>query len=245
MSKNTRKTLGAAQLVAVAGIAVGALLMLTVANLPRNASNTSITVKKKNQLVLSGGRYLDVLGLSPDALAAAGVTSQQAGVIATNLQDYLDGDGSGLQDAIDAWGAANRDADMARRAVQSGKGDVETASSLNSALASALAAKNSAINATVAAAAGQLDNSVLEALARIKANRHQNVPVQYLVIDRTAEQWRQLRDALSQKKFRDSVGAGLDADAAAIISDADADTAVSTAVGRVVSNLAAIKAAMQ
>ncbi|MDP1662698.1 MAG: hypothetical protein Q8L55_12360 [Phycisphaerales bacterium] len=245
MGKAAKRALGAVQTLALAVVAIAGLVTLTIANLPRSASTSTNTANTRGQLVLTAGSYLDVVGLSPDALAAAGVTAEQAGVVFANLQAHLSGDGSGLQDAIDAWGVANRDADMARRSVRAGKGTVEDMNAKDGTLAAALAAKQSAINNATAAAASQLDNNVIETLARIKANRPQNVPVQYLVVDRTGEQWRQLRDALSQKKQRDTFGAQLDPDAATIIADANSDPAVFTAATNVANNLASVQQAMR
>lgn len=243
MSEQIKKTLGAVRIVALIAVSLAGIVTATFASLPRT---TAASVKKPDPIPLVARNYLDVLGLSPDALAAAGLNAGQAAQINANLQEHFDGEGAGLQRVIDTWGAAHRDADMARRAVQSGKGTVDDLTAKNATLATTLSNKTSAINAAFAAALGQTDNAIIEKLARIKANRPMNVPVQYLLTDRTEEEWRQLRDALSHKKQRDAdtPPRESDPDAVAIISNANAEPATVAAAAGVASNLAGILAAM-
>jgi hypothetical protein len=242
MSERTKKTLGAVQTLALVAVVVGGLVWAAIVGVPHSAS---VLKKKKLTDPPAASLYLGVLGLQPDALAAAGVTAVQAGALKTYLQAYLNEHGGELNGLIDTWGYANRAADTATRNVRAGKGDVETLTTRQGELATALANKQAGIDAAFAAATADLADGVKAALLKIKANRPRNVPAQYLVVDRTSSQWRQLRDALSQKKQRDANSVALDADAATIISDADSNGAVITAAGLLESNLAAIKAAME
>lgn len=244
MNEQLKKRLGAVRAVALLLVALTGLAFAAVGTLS-GAASRSAAAKKLDPPALGARNYLGVLGLSADALAAAGVNAGQIGTLIDDLQEHLSGDGSGLQSAINAWGAANREADLARRDLLAGKGSTENAATKNTALASALAAKQSAINAAFAAATSQLDPAVIARLETIRANRPQDVPTQYLVVDRTGIQWRQLRDALSQKRQRDAVVLALDSDAANTIADADADNAVSAAAARIASNLAGIQEALQ
>ncbi|HYD02209.1 MAG TPA: hypothetical protein VEB22_13360 [Phycisphaerales bacterium] len=243
MAKNTQKTLGAAQLIVVSVIAGAGLVAATVGMIPARAPN-AVNTRNATTTSLVALHYLGVVGLEADAMAAAGVSAGQAEVVMENLQDHLGGDGSQLQTVIDTWGEAYRTADLARRAVQSSKGSVDALTAANSALTTAASAKQAAISAAFTAAVDGLDEAVVQRLATIHANRAQNVPAQYLVVNRTAEQWRQLRDALSHKNQRATLGAQADAEVASFIADADADTPVSAAAGRIASNLAAIQAAI-
>lgn len=241
MSERIKKTLGAVQMLVVIAVAVAGMVTATVVSIPKRV-NVPKTVSPPP---LVARNYLDVLGLSPDALAAAGLNASQAGQIKANLEAHFEGNGAGLQAAIDAWGAAYRDADMARRAVQSSKGTVEDLTAKDAALATAATGKQLAINAAVAAALDQIDNAVVDKLARIKANRPQNVPVQYLLTDRTEEEWRQLRDALSHKRTREAMSRDVDADATSVINNANAEPAAVEAAAGVANNLAAIQQTMQ
>ena len=242
MSARVKNTLGAVRIAAVVAVAIAGVATATVASLPKSAA---IKIKKPEPAPLIASHYLDVLGLSPDALAAAGLNAEMAAQIKENLQAHLTGNGAGLAAAIDAWGAAHRDADLAHRAVQSSKGTVENMTAKQAALASALSAKNSALNAATAAALDQFDANIVTTLARIKANRPYNVPVQYLLVDRTDEQWRQLRDALSHRKTREHLGREMDADAVTIIANADAQPATVAAAAAVSENLTGIQQAME
>jgi hypothetical protein len=242
VSERIKRTFGAVQIVALIATALAAMVAATVASMPRSSATS---MKRPDPAPPVAVHYLDVLGLSPDALAAAGLNAEQAAQIKENLDGHFEEMGLGLQGAIDAWGVAYREEDLARRAVQSGKGTVENLTAKSATLATALSNKNSAINAAAAAALDQIDNAVVEKLARIKANRPMNVPVQYLVTDRTQEQWRQLRDALSHKKQRDALSRESDADATTVINDANAEAATIAAAAGIASNLAGITAAMQ
>jgi hypothetical protein len=229
--------------VVAATVALGGLVVATVASLPRNATATSSLIKPQPQAV-DARPYLGMLGLSAEALAAAGVTPQQAGRVMVNLRAYMNGDGAGLQATIDAWGTANTTADRSRRGVQSSKGRVDELEAANGALATALAAKQSAINSAFSAAVAELDGAVADTLVRIRTNKGQGVPVQYLVADRTGPQWRKLRDALSQRGIMLKRGEPLDEFNAAIVSQADGEVAVSTAANLLATNLEGVKQAM-
>jgi hypothetical protein len=242
MSERIRKTLGAAQAVVLVAVVLGGLIWAAIAGIPHSAS-----VFKKKILIdpPPATSYLGVLGLEPDALVSAGATAVQAGALKTYLQAYLNDHGTELDAAIDAFGVANRAADTATRMVQAAKGNVETMTTRGNELATAVSNKQAAIDAAFTAATTDLADGVKTNLLRIRANRPHNTPAQYLIVDRTDEQWRQLRDALSQKKQRTVWNIALDQDAATVISDADADTAVSAAAGRLESTLAAVQTAMQ
>lgn len=241
MSERVKNALGAVQIVALTAVALAGMAAATVASMPKGSATLT---KNPAPAPPVAAHYLDALGLSPDALAAAGLSAGQAAQIKDNLEEHFREMGPGLQAAIDTWGDARRAEDTARRAVQSGKGTVEDLAARGAALATALANKNSAINAAAAAALNRIDNAAVERLARIKANRPMNVPAQYLVTDRTQEQWRRLRDALSHKKQRDALGRESDADAAAIISDANAEPATAAAAAGIAGNMAGIRQAM-
>lgn len=241
MGERVKRTLGAARIAAVVAVAIAGVATATVASLPKSAA---IKVKKAEPAPLIASHYLDVLGLSPDALTAAGLNAEMAAQIKVNLEAHLSSQGAGLATAIDAWGAAHREADLAQRAVQSSKGTVESMAARRTALASALANKDAAINAATTAALERFDSNIVATLARIKANRPNNVPVQYLLVDRTDEQWLQLSDALSQKRTREHLHREMDADAAAVIAEADAEPATIAAVAAVSSSLAAIRQAL-
>ena len=242
MGKHSKKTLGAVRMLALVGVAIAGIATATVASLPGNASRN--VLRRPDPIPLVAAHYLDVLGLSPDSLAAAGLSAEQAAQIKANLKEHFDGEGANLQTVIDRWGSAYRAADLSRRAVQSGKGTVEDLTAKDAALATALAAKNAAIDAAASAALDQIDGGVVQALARIKANRPNNVPVQYLLVDRTEEEWRQLRDALSHQQTREAAGRELDADAVSVVAQADAQPATVAAAAAVANNLAAIRQAM-
>jgi len=243
MGEKTKKTLGAAQVVLLAGIAGAGLVMATIATMPARPS-AAVNTRNNATVSLNADNYVGVVGVEADALAAAGLSAGQAVALMENLQAHLGGDGAQLQGVIDAWGEAYRDADLARRSVQSGKGEVATLTAANTALATAAGLKQTAISAAFTAAVDGLDETVIQRLSTIHANRAQNVPVQYLVVNRTAEQWRQLRDALSHRDQRVRLGSQADAEVVSFIADADADPAVSAAAGRIASNLAAIQAAL-
>jgi hypothetical protein len=147
------------------------------------------------------GRLLRA-GLTPRALAAAGIG--QGSVLAT-LQaaaDQMNGAPMALDSADGMYAAARVAADALARKIQSGKATQEEVASYPAAKAAveaAEAARQSVLDGYFSAATANLTANQRAALTMIRANRRWGFPDEYLVAERTEAQWIALRDALSNE----------------------------------------------
>jgi hypothetical protein len=143
-------------------------------------------------------------GLSPEALAAAGVTPV---AIASTLQavtQQLAGAPNALANADVAFANARRESDRLERLIQSGKGtqeDVAAYQSAKAALDAATAQRAAALDAVLTAATASLPTAQRTALLTARANAAWNLPPEFLVVNRSQEDWVRLRDALANERI--------------------------------------------
>jgi hypothetical protein len=185
-------------------------------------------------------------GLDPKALCAVGVSAQSiAAFVAEFRDDYLL-HGSELTQAEAAIATAQVSSDALRRKIQSGKGSPEDVTNYQTAMASltaAEAARTTALAACRAGAEATLSQAQRDQLARIRSNKSWELPMEFLLVDRTEAQWVALRDALANEKIAPRYGQQTAPEHASVLSSARSNADVAQAKTRLDSNLAATQSA--
>lgn len=206
-------------LVAVAGIASAAFVGTRPSDAnerPGTAARTKLNDPEAADLLLRR------LHITPDALAAAGVTPQQADGLLTAMPTLAPANDrmSLINQATIALSQARERAVRAPRQADAG---LPTVVQAQAALDGLL---NDAFNAVVAS----LPVDRAEALRTIRANRERfNMPAYYLAANRSDAQWLALRTALAAQRIAARDGTPLNPRAQQTISEADGEPAVATA----------------
>ncbi len=228
------------------GLAAAALAATTVAVTVSIPFSTSAMVEPATADELRV--LLTQLGIEPEAAAAAGLSPQQVSAAVAALRDHLDGAIGPLRDAESALAAARRDRDALARLVRSGTATPEQQALLaqaESALAAAESGYQARIGAARAAATEGLSEPQRTALERIRSGRARELPVQYLLTERTDGEWVALRDALSGRKTAQRYGEELAHEAAQVLLAADSEPATALASANLQIGLAEVRSAFE
>jgi len=188
------------------------------------------------------------VGLDPEALAAAGVTAAQvAGVI-----DVVLASDAAVNGDLAAADADHREArgevDRLTRLVRSGTGSAEDVTALGAAqsdLATAEAAQAAAMDALHSAGVAVLSGSVQATLATIRASRGTKLPVEYLAVSGSRDDWLSLRRALQHEKVAGKTGEEVAEEIATQLATFRARSAVATARANLDARLAAVHTAWE
>lgn len=186
-------------------------------------------------------------GLDPRALTAVGVAAQSMSAFVDAVRDAFAVHGADLTQAEARISAARVSSDALRRKIQGGKGEPEDVTAYQSALAElALAetAKTTALAACRAPAEATLSQAQRGQLARIRANKHWELPSEFLLVDRSEVQWVALRDALANEKIAPRYGDEVAPQHATVLASARANPDVALAKTRLDTVLTATQAAM-
>lgn len=186
------------------------------------------------------------VGLDPRSLAAGGVSSNSVSAVVADVESATQGNPSGLSGADAAFAEARVAHDSLERKIRSGKASQEEVAaypSAKSALEAATAAQQSELDALFTAGSGSLGESQRAALAQLRANRAWGLPAEFLVVERTQQQWVALRDALANERFCAEYNETPDANAAALLATTRSNAAVATAITGLSTNLASITSA--
>jgi len=183
--------------------------------------------------------------ISPEALAAAGLTEAEATALLGRVADWWAEHGTGCATACSAADSAGITLDSLRRKAQSGlasEGDLTTLSSAATAYGTATSAHVAQMEAIWEAAVTGMDS---EKAARLEAMRGHlsagcRLPIAYLAAARSEPDGVALRDALAEVA---SQGEGASAAAQAIVTSANADTDVSAAKSNLTNRLAEVTSA--
>ncbi len=193
-----------------------------------------------------GGTLLRV-GLSPEALAAAGFTATDARALVGRARSVLVEDIAGLRAADDARATCRRRVDGLERLVRSGLGsnqDLQDLAAARTALASAQTALAAALESARTYALGDGASPAGAAvLDRIRANGRWRFPTKYLCRSATEAEWVRLRDALSIRRQAQSEGGEVPAPTRQLLAAWDADAAVSAAAANLSARQAEVKTA--
>lgn len=148
-------------------------------------------------------------GLDPAAIAAAGVSSGSVSSVAQAMASAINAEPSRLASADTAYATARRDVDRLKGLIESGKageGDVSAYQSASTSLASASSARQAALDAYFDAGAAVLSAGQRATLGRIRANRAYVLPIEFLVVERSQQEWVDLRDALANERVSAKLG---------------------------------------
>jgi len=186
-------------------------------------------------------------GLSPDALAAAGVSELSVSTIVSSALTSVQAHPQVLATLDMSFAEARRESDERRRRIQSGLGteaDVTIYQASSAAMNSAEAQRETFLTELLATATANLPPEQRTALVAIRANSTWNLPKQYMVVNRTQEQWVALRDALANERIAAKLGEEPDPACQALLATCRANSAVIAGTSGVApENLAAIRSA--
>ena len=187
-------------------------------------------------------------GLDPEALAAAGVTSSETTTLVGLADQYLQGASSTLSGLDADYAAARKERDELQRLIQSGLGTSQDVTDYQSAaadVADAETARDDFLDGLFDDAAVGLSASEVSTLQAIHGNRHWDLPIQYLVINRTEQAWVDLREALANLEICEKLSEDPDQACVGFVGDADLDTDVAAAASSLDANGAAVTSAWQ
>jgi hypothetical protein len=182
-------------------------------------------------------------GLDFTALAAAGVSTNSVSSVLQAVAASINNDPSRLSNADSAYATARRDVDRLKALIESGKASQEDTSSYQSAstsLATASAARQAALDAYFAAGAGVVTEGQRATLTSIRTNRGYEMPIEFLVVNRSQQEWVDLRDALANERIEPEVGEEPDSGDQAALASWRAVNAVASAKSSTDANLASV-----
>ncbi len=167
---------------------------------------------------------LAAVGLSPDVLCAAGLTSQQAASVVGNAMAHLAEHGEDLALAIAAHTTAKAEVERLERVTVLGMASQQEAADLAAArqsLVGATSAMTSARAALFDAATQGLSASTKALIQRFHAHRGRDVHMKYLGADRSEAEWRALREALANVSIAARRNEAVDSVSASIVAAED------------------------
>lgn len=138
-------------------------------------------------------------GLTPQALAAAGVDDENVSGIVGRFRSYLADHIADLRTADSQCAADVTQIQVARRAGGMGHASPVEAPSPTQA-ATAINARRALLNAALDAAMTGIGSEQKARLVSIRANKQWEVPIEYKVASRTESEWVALRNALARKR---------------------------------------------
>lgn len=186
-------------------------------------------------------------GITPDALAASGVTGPQTTALFEDAFTHLTEALPALQAAQAALTTARQEVEDLERVVIAGLSTQEQRTALaaaRTALASATASRAAALNELFAAATADLAPERVAALTTISANSAAwEQPVQYLVVERPEAERVEFREAIAAVRIATDNGEDPDQTSLNLVNTWNADGAVAAATTSLNANLAAVNAA--
>jgi hypothetical protein len=180
------------------------------------------------------------VGLGPEPLAAAGLSTAQVKNVVANARSHLTDHGDALDAADNACNAAKASHDTLRRLVVAGKAsqnDLADYNTSKSTLATATTRRDAALDALFAAATADLAQDQVATLNALAANASWSVPIQYRVVTRTQAGWVALRDALANERISTKLGQDPDPDCQQLLLTENATRDVANANANIDANL--------
>ena len=186
-------------------------------------------------------------GFDAKALTAVGLSANGTSAFVDAFRDAYGNQAAALDQADASFAAARVASDALRREIESGKGSAEDVTAYQaqiSAMNTASVARTSALNSARAPAESLLSAEQRAQLARIRANKTWELPMQFLLVDRSEAQWVALRGALANEKIAPRYGEETAPAHASVLAAARAHNDVALAKSRLDSNLTAMQAAL-
>lgn len=157
-------------------------------------------------------------GLDADALAASGLTTQETTDVVEDFAVAMAAELDRLADADADYAEARVTTDALRRKVRSGLASEQEASDLQTAkfsLSTAESARQATLDDWFEAGTASLAGAKTATLATLRSNRDWKLPVEFLVVDRSEEEWVAVRKALANEricaKYEDPPDVGMQA----------------------------------
>lgn len=186
------------------------------------------------------------VGLTPETLAAAGLSGPDVTALVQAGRGYLNEHQSDLELADWAVLTAQNEADRLQRLVESGQAkeqDVAALPGAQAALAGAKQTRDAILSGLYDEAVGALSIEQRSALAKLKFNSAWDLPTQYLMVNRPEPQWVALREDLTNLRVAGQLGEDPDPAAVQAVNAAGADPAVSAAATNLSNRSATVNAA--
>ncbi len=187
-------------------------------------------------------------GLSAEALAASGITSTGVAGIIDDLTESDPAVNGDLAGADATYSSAKSSHDELQRLVKSGQATDQQVADLQQAkidLDAAIAARDAVLDALFTAATADLTTAQKATLSTIRGNAHWKQPTEFLVIDRTDDEWVELRDLLQHEKTCADLGWEPEAACVTRLAQLRAHTDVATAKTGLDTNLASVRTAWE
>ena len=185
-------------------------------------------------------------GIDAKALAASGVSGQSVAGVTQAASAHIALHADALANADAAYATARRESDRLLRLIQSGKAtqeDVYAYATHKAALDTATAQRESVLTAIFNAATANLTEQNRTVLTKIRANKHWSLPTEFLTVDRTEQEWVNVRSALANERISLAAGETPDADWQASLATWRTDPAVAAAKTGLETNLSSVTTA--
>ncbi len=226
-------------ILAFTGVGVASVYMTTVMQTPPSAETGPMSSHELRTMLVRAQ-------LLPDSLAAAGVEPSQVGVLITAARSELDEQLQTLR-RVDALRQQHQSAVTMYRQLVGAENptpqDRQLLAQAETDLKTATQQAESVISAIRAAAEATLTTDQVQALAAIRTNKGREVPIEYIVVERTDQEWVELREALANVRIAAKHGVAPAEEALARVARADADPTVTIARADLDSRTTAIQQA--
>ncbi len=188
------------------------------------------------------------VGLDPQALAAAGASPGAASGVVADAVEHLATDAAALALADSAFAQARAECDSLKRIIQSGRATPQQLAAYQAAKLQrdqARAQRQELLQQLFDAATDGLTTGQRNALATIRGNRDWDLPVEFLVVDRSEAQWIQLRDCLANESIAQEFGEDPDPQAQAFLAQARSNPFVALAGANLQASLDLVSSAWE
>lgn len=226
----------------VAAAAAGVALLFSSPSAPSIPSAMNNSVASKRSMLPAVSRRSDLspdqvfraAGLTPDALAAVGATTDQVSALVAAGRAHLTQHGTALSDAMRDFRSARQQVSDLEGLAQSGRATQEQLTSLASARTTAASTLNTlqlAQAALISAATAGLSDAQKGALSNIRAARGAGIelPLAFLVTVRSEADQLAIRNALAESRIAAQAGEDVSEDSLAVLAAARQDAATSQA----------------
>ncbi|MFO0835765.1 MAG: hypothetical protein U0638_12400 [Phycisphaerales bacterium] len=194
-----------------------------------NASSVSLTAHTATVAKRTLREALSMASLSPAALAASGLSTQQTADLIDRARSHMNEGSTNYEQVFSTHRAATLQVRTLQQKVQAGTGTAEDTSALasaQSALTSATSAREAAVATFMDATLDGLSESALASLTQLRANRSIDLPMQYLIVDRSEGDWLKLRDSLAIEREAAAKGESVDSATSEFLTGVNTDPAV-------------------
>lgn len=216
------------------GVAAGAVIIAAAFYMApqapnANAGSVSLTSHTVTVAKRTLREALSLASLSPAALAASGLSAQQAADLIGRARGHMNEGSTNYEQVFATHRAATLQVRTLQQRVQAGTATSEDNSALaaaQSALTSAASAREDAVASFLDATLVGLSETAIASLTQLRANRSVDLPMQYLVVARSEGDWLKLRDSLAIEREAAAKGESVDSATSEFLAGVNTDPAV-------------------